>query len=161
MRDYCYYEPNENSDFGIGQYDRDVTDVRSGFTQDNSDQEQKLISYCYRYFRSHIIEVCPPGSGISAPLTDHYFIECMFRDLSFIVSPSQSLVVVNTVASFTNRSLMGAAQENCEIARQWKFASLFSDFTGFYDTLSQSKARGAIWRVVGSVVFNLNYIAGF
>ncbi|TFK42649.1 PhoD-like phosphatase-domain-containing protein [Crucibulum laeve] len=43
--------------------------------------------------------------------------------------------VVNTIAAFENRSLMGAAQE------KW-----------FYDTVSQSKDRGAVWRVVGQQI---------
>ncbi|KIJ34147.1 hypothetical protein M422DRAFT_263800 [Sphaerobolus stellatus SS14] len=43
--------------------------------------------------------------------------------------------VVNTLADGQNRSLMGPAQEN------W-----------FFDTLSQSKKRGAIWRVVGQQI---------
>ncbi|KAL5534899.1 hypothetical protein ACEPAF_2989 [Sanghuangporus sanghuang] len=42
---------------------------------------------------------------------------------------------VNTIAAFENRSLMGLDQEN------W-----------FYDTLSQSKARGAVWRIVGQQI---------
>ncbi|KAG7092318.1 hypothetical protein E1B28_008679 [Marasmius oreades] len=42
---------------------------------------------------------------------------------------------VNTIAAFENRSLMGDAQES------W-----------FYDTLSRSKARGAVWRVVGQQI---------
>ncbi|KDR81547.1 hypothetical protein GALMADRAFT_239562 [Galerina marginata CBS 339.88] len=45
---------------------------------------------------------------------------------------------VNTISSFANRSLMGAAQE------QW-----------FYDTVSESAQRGAVWRVVGQqIVFS-------
>ncbi|KAF8511255.1 PhoD-like phosphatase-domain-containing protein [Hysterangium stoloniferum] len=53
--------------------------------------------------------------------------------------------VVNTIADFPGRSIMGLAQEN------W-----------FYSTLSQSKARGAIWRVVGQqVVFTQVNFAGF
>ncbi|KAI0082795.1 hypothetical protein K474DRAFT_1687863 [Panus rudis PR-1116 ss-1] len=43
--------------------------------------------------------------------------------------------VVNSLADIQNRSLMGAAQE------KW-----------FYDTLTQSKHRGAIWRVVGQQI---------
>ncbi|KAK7043607.1 hypothetical protein VNI00_008218 [Paramarasmius palmivorus] len=42
---------------------------------------------------------------------------------------------VNTISSEPNRSLMGAAQES------W-----------FYDTLSESKNRGAIWHVVGQQI---------
>ncbi|KAF8902073.1 PhoD-like protein [Gymnopilus junonius] len=42
---------------------------------------------------------------------------------------------VNTISSFANRSLMGAAQE------QW-----------FYDTVSESTRRGAVWRVVGQQI---------
>ncbi|KAI0686724.1 PhoD-like phosphatase-domain-containing protein [Cytidiella melzeri] len=42
---------------------------------------------------------------------------------------------INSIADFQNRSLMGAQQEN------W-----------FYNTLSQSQARGAIWRVVGQQI---------
>ncbi|KAF9480100.1 PhoD-like protein [Pholiota conissans] len=42
---------------------------------------------------------------------------------------------VNTIASFANRSLMGAAQE------KW-----------FFDTVSESKSRGAVWRVVGQQI---------
>ncbi|TDL18783.1 hypothetical protein BD410DRAFT_728167 [Rickenella mellea] len=46
--------------------------------------------------------------------------------------------VVNTVAAFGNRSIMGFDQEN------W-----------FYDTLSASQKRGATWRVVGQqIVFS-------
>ncbi|RDX56550.1 hypothetical protein OH76DRAFT_1426103 [Lentinus brumalis] len=44
-------------------------------------------------------------------------------------------IVINSIADVPNRSLMGPAQES------W-----------FYDTLDQSKARGAIWRVVGSQI---------
>ncbi|KAK0459655.1 PhoD-like phosphatase-domain-containing protein [Desarmillaria tabescens] len=51
--------------------------------------------------------------------------------------------VVNTVSSYENRSLMGAEQE------KW-----------FFQTLSESQERGAIWRIVGQqIVFtqlNLN-----
>ncbi|ESK93059.1 alkaline phosphatase [Moniliophthora roreri MCA 2997] len=43
--------------------------------------------------------------------------------------------VVNTISSFPNRSLMGAAQES------W-----------LYDTLSESKERGAVWRVIGQQI---------
>ncbi|KAI0093531.1 PhoD-like phosphatase-domain-containing protein [Irpex rosettiformis] len=42
---------------------------------------------------------------------------------------------INSIADFQNRSLMGAQQE------KW-----------FYNALSQSKARGAIWRVVGQQI---------
>ncbi|CAA7271763.1 unnamed protein product [Cyclocybe aegerita] len=42
---------------------------------------------------------------------------------------------INTIAAFENRSLMGAAQE------KW-----------LYNTLSQSKARGAVWRVIGQQI---------
>ncbi|KAF8587157.1 hypothetical protein K439DRAFT_1631011 [Ramaria rubella] len=42
---------------------------------------------------------------------------------------------VNTIAAFENRSIMGFPQEN------W-----------FYDTLLQSKSRGAVWRVVGQQI---------
>ncbi|KAK7466976.1 hypothetical protein VKT23_004039 [Stygiomarasmius scandens] len=42
---------------------------------------------------------------------------------------------VNTIADFSNRSLMGTAQE------KW-----------FFDTLSESRARGAVWRVVGQQI---------
>ncbi|KAI0686730.1 PhoD-like phosphatase-domain-containing protein [Cytidiella melzeri] len=42
---------------------------------------------------------------------------------------------INSIADFQNRSLMGAQQES------W-----------FYNTLSQSQARGAIWRVVGQQI---------
>ncbi|KAF9567511.1 hypothetical protein CPC08DRAFT_626796 [Agrocybe pediades] len=42
---------------------------------------------------------------------------------------------VNTIAAFANRSLMGAAQE------QW-----------LYDTVSESKKRGAVWRVLGQQI---------
>ncbi|KAK0228472.1 PhoD-like phosphatase-domain-containing protein [Armillaria fumosa] len=46
--------------------------------------------------------------------------------------------VVNTISSYENRSLMGAEQE------KW-----------FFQTLSESKARGAIWRIVGQqIVFS-------
>ncbi|KAF4615052.1 hypothetical protein D9613_002998 [Agrocybe pediades] len=44
---------------------------------------------------------------------------------------------VNTIAAFANRSLMGAAQEQ------------FDSDTGLYDTVSESKKRGAVWRVLG------------
>ncbi|KAJ8078629.1 hypothetical protein PM082_012912 [Marasmius tenuissimus] len=43
--------------------------------------------------------------------------------------------VVNSLASFSNRSLMGSEQE-----------------TWLYDTLSESKNRGAVWRVVGQQI---------
>ncbi|KAI9466285.1 PhoD-like phosphatase-domain-containing protein, partial [Lactarius psammicola] len=43
--------------------------------------------------------------------------------------------VVNTISSFSNRSMMGLAQED------W-----------FFDTLSTSKERGAVWRVIGQQV---------
>ncbi|KAK0483555.1 PhoD-like phosphatase-domain-containing protein [Armillaria novae-zelandiae] len=47
-------------------------------------------------------------------------------------------IVVNTISSYENRSLMGAEQE------KW-----------FFQTLSESKARGAIWRIVGQqIVFS-------
>ncbi|KAI0748329.1 PhoD-like phosphatase-domain-containing protein [Daedaleopsis nitida] len=54
--------------------------------------------------------------------------------------------IVNSIADVTNRSLMGTEQED------W-----------FYDTLSASLARGAIWRVVGQqIVFTqLNESGGF
>uniref|UniRef100_A0A8H8CP52 Alkaline phosphatase D n=1 Tax=Psilocybe cubensis TaxID=181762 RepID=A0A8H8CP52_PSICU len=42
---------------------------------------------------------------------------------------------VNTISSFANRSLMGAAQE------QWLF-----------DTVSESEKRGAVWRVLGQQI---------
>ncbi|KAK1232959.1 hypothetical protein PQX77_003873, partial [Marasmius sp. AFHP31] len=42
---------------------------------------------------------------------------------------------VNSLASFSNRSLMGSEQE-----------------TWLYDTLSESKNRGAVWRVVGQQI---------
>ncbi|KAI5118113.1 hypothetical protein M0805_003467 [Coniferiporia weirii] len=42
---------------------------------------------------------------------------------------------VNTISSFSNRSLMGLDQEN------W-----------FFDSLLQSKSRGAVWRVVGQQI---------
>nr|BAL02928.1 PhoD-like protein [Pholiota nameko] len=53
---------------------------------------------------------------------------------------------VNTIAAFANRSLMGAAQE------KW-----------FFDTVSESKNRGAVWRVVGQqIVFTqLNELGAF
>ncbi|OCH85316.1 hypothetical protein OBBRIDRAFT_891256 [Obba rivulosa] len=53
---------------------------------------------------------------------------------------------INSIADVTNRSLMGAEQEN------W-----------FYSTLSQSKARNAVWRVVGQqIVFTqLDESTGF
>ena len=43
---------------------------------------------------------------------------------------------------------MGAAQEKCEPCEIW---ALMGELIvlGFYDTLSQSKKRGAVWRVVG------------
>ncbi|KAF8959022.1 PhoD-like phosphatase-domain-containing protein [Flammula alnicola] len=44
-------------------------------------------------------------------------------------------VNVNTISSFANRSLMGAAQE------QW-----------LYNTLSESKTRDAVWRVIGQQI---------
>ncbi|TBU65612.1 PhoD-like phosphatase-domain-containing protein [Dichomitus squalens] len=48
-------------------------------------------------------------------------------------------VIINSIADVTNRSLMGPEQE------AW-----------FYDTVSQSKARGAVWRVVGQqIVFTM------
>ncbi|KAL0946851.1 hypothetical protein HGRIS_013018 [Hohenbuehelia grisea] len=53
--------------------------------------------------------------------------------------------VVNSVADFANRSIMGFAQEG------W-----------FTNTLSQSKDRGAVWRVVGQqVVFSQLNRSGF
>ncbi|KAF8201444.1 PhoD-like protein [Pholiota molesta] len=53
---------------------------------------------------------------------------------------------VNTIAAFANRSLMGAAQE------KW-----------FFDTVSESQNRGAVWRVVGQqIVFTqLNELGAF
>ncbi|EEB89616.1 hypothetical protein MPER_12265 [Moniliophthora perniciosa FA553] len=53
------------------------------------------------------------------------------RDLTDVYYNS----VVNTISSFPNRSLMGAAQES------W-----------LYDTLSESKERGAVWRVIGQQI---------
>ncbi|KAI0797673.1 PhoD-like phosphatase-domain-containing protein [Abortiporus biennis] len=53
--------------------------------------------------------------------------------------------VINSIADVKNRSLMGPAQEN------W-----------FYQTLSQSKSRGAVWRVVGQqIVFTQLNESGF
>ncbi|PPQ87973.1 hypothetical protein CVT25_001052 [Psilocybe cyanescens] len=46
-----------------------------------------------------------------------------------------AFVDVNTISSFANRSLMGAAQE------QWLF-----------DTVSESEKRGAVWRVLGQQI---------
>ncbi|RDB21292.1 Alkaline phosphatase D [Hypsizygus marmoreus] len=43
--------------------------------------------------------------------------------------------VVNTIAAFNNRSLLGATQE------KW-----------LYDTLSKSKARNAVWRIIGQQI---------
>jgi len=56
----------------------------------------------------------------------------------------RSYVVVNSIADFNNRSLMGVAQEKCN----WSEAVQLADDnpTGLYDTLSESKARNAIWR---------------
>ncbi|ETW85800.1 hypothetical protein HETIRDRAFT_432424 [Heterobasidion irregulare TC 32-1] len=42
---------------------------------------------------------------------------------------------VNTIAAYSNRSLMGNSQE-----------------TWFFDTLSQSKSRGSTWRIVGQQI---------
>jgi alkaline phosphatase D len=57
------------------------------------------------------------------------------RDLTDIYVNTE---FVNTISSFPNRSLMGAAQE------QW-----------FFDTLSESKKRGATWRIIGQqIVFS-------
>lgn len=57
------------------------------------------------------------------------------RDLTDL---SYNTEFVNTISSFPNRSMMGLAQEN------WLF-----------DTLSTSKERGAVWRVIGQqVVFS-------
>lgn len=52
-----------------------------------------------------------------------------------VTDVSYNTEFVNTVADFQNRSLMGAAQE------KW-----------FLDTLTESKARDAIWRVVGQQI---------
>ncbi|PIL24183.1 hypothetical protein GSI_13936 [Ganoderma sinense ZZ0214-1] len=52
---------------------------------------------------------------------------------------TECLAVINSIADVTNRSLMGTEQES------W-----------FYETLSESKARGATWRVVGQqIVFTM------
>ncbi|KAJ7582787.1 PhoD-like phosphatase-domain-containing protein, partial [Mycena floridula] len=51
--------------------------------------------------------------------------------------------VVNTVAAFQNRSLMGAAQE------KW-----------FYDTLLESSRRGAVWRIVGQQIVFTQLLEG-
>ncbi|THU99311.1 hypothetical protein K435DRAFT_828150 [Dendrothele bispora CBS 962.96] len=61
------------------------------------------------------------------------------RDLTDVYYNTE---VVNTIAAFPNRSLMGAAQE------KW-----------FFNTLSESKDRGAVWRVVGQVLFIFLYAA--
>ncbi|KAI9446383.1 PhoD-like phosphatase-domain-containing protein [Lactarius indigo] len=64
------------------------------------------------------------------------------RDLTDVyyntdVNPCES-EFVNTISSFPNRSMMGLTQEN------W-----------FFNTLSTSKKRGAVWRVIGQqVVFS-------
>ncbi|KAJ7109301.1 PhoD-like phosphatase-domain-containing protein, partial [Mycena epipterygia] len=52
--------------------------------------------------------------------------------------------LVSSLANFANRSLMGAAQE------KW-----------FYDTLTESKNRGAVWRLVGQqIVFTQLTLGG-
>ncbi|KAJ6496607.1 PhoD-like phosphatase-domain-containing protein [Mycena vitilis] len=57
---------------------------------------------------------------------------------------SHSLTVVASLATFANRSLMGAAQE------KW-----------FQDTLTQSQDRGAVWRIVGQqIVFTQLLLSG-
>ncbi|EDR10178.1 uncharacterized protein LACBIDRAFT_248389, partial [Laccaria bicolor S238N-H82] len=55
-------------------------------------------------------------------------------------------VVVNSIAAFPNRSIMGLAQE------KW-----------LYDTISRSQERGAVWRVIGQqIVFSqLNFGGSF
>ncbi|KNZ74214.1 Alkaline phosphatase D [Termitomyces sp. J132] len=51
---------------------------------------------------------------------------------------------INSIADFKNRSLMGAAQEQC--------VSIHSARQGLSDTLSESKKREAVWRVVGQQI---------
>ncbi|KAG7452581.1 uncharacterized protein BT62DRAFT_879359 [Guyanagaster necrorhizus] len=52
--------------------------------------------------------------------------------------------LVNTISSYENRSLMGAEQE------KW-----------FFQTLSQSQARGAVWRIIGQqIVFTQLNLSG-
>ncbi|EIM90126.1 uncharacterized protein STEHIDRAFT_50834 [Stereum hirsutum FP-91666 SS1] len=52
-----------------------------------------------------------------------------------VTDVSLKYVDVNTIAAFANRSLMGFEQEN------W-----------FFDSLTESQARGAVWRVVGQQI---------
>ncbi|THG99643.1 hypothetical protein EW026_g2761 [Hermanssonia centrifuga] len=68
------------------------------------------------------------------------------RDITDLISLCTSSEFINSIADVNNRSLMGAAQES------W-----------FFDTLSQSKSRGATWRIVGQqIVFTqLNESDGF
>ncbi|KAI5117204.1 hypothetical protein M0805_005174 [Coniferiporia weirii] len=54
------------------------------------------------------------------------------RDVTFVYYNSEQ---INSVSNFENRSIMSFAQE------KW-----------FYDTLLQSKERGAVWRVVGQQI---------
>ncbi|THH20670.1 hypothetical protein EW146_g707 [Bondarzewia mesenterica] len=57
------------------------------------------------------------------------------RDLTDVYYNTECEYDVNTIAAFPNRSLMGFPQE------KW-----------FFDSLSESKSRGAIWRVVGQQI---------
>ena len=63
-----------------------------------------------------------------------------------------SWIVINSIADVQNRSLMGAAQENCGSLCNPIDTSYWQVQSGFFDTLSQSKTRDATWRVVGWVL---------
>ncbi|PPR03538.1 hypothetical protein CVT24_007024 [Panaeolus cyanescens] len=77
---------------------------------------------------------------------------------------------VNTISSFPNRSLMGLEQEQCmhtypAISCHENSSSDFGfdETSGLYSTLSESKQRGAVWRIIGQqIVFTqLQETGGF
>lgn len=72
----------------------------------------------------------------------------------FFLSDHCFLLVINSIADVQNRSIMGPQQEACKYLEQGfapVTAVIISPLIGFYSTLSQSKERNAIWRIVGYV----------
>ena len=74
-----------------------------------------------------------------------------FNDRQMLIMLT-SWIVINSIADVQNRSLMGAAQENCGSLCNPIDTSYWQVQSGFFDTLSQSKTRDATWRVVGWVL---------
>ncbi|KAJ8456657.1 hypothetical protein ONZ51_g11989 [Trametes cubensis] len=80
-------------------------------------------------------------------ITDLYYnTECKsYTDLEIVPTHHQVVTVIDSIADEESRSLMGSEQEN------W-----------FFDTLSASRERGAIWRIVGQqIVFTQLNESGF